>query len=323
MGLRLVLGLAESVGPLASMAFIRQNFQGSEQGLPVSVYIAGQTIGPACGALLGSALLANYGWRTLFAVTGLGALLWVPAWLWFARSQPSSITTRKDVEAESPVRWPWRAIFSSASFWALSACIFFISYYWYFLLTWMPAYLTMDRGYSTIGMGRIFSTPLFAMAGINLLAGFLADRQIKKGSSVYKVRLSFLSAGLLGASSMLLLNLLPGRAPVLPILVLSICSFGLASSNFWAIAQYTAPSSGVGRAIGYLNTVSQIAGVLAPIITGWSLGPYKYFKTAILFAGLSPLLSVVLLGLAGPLRLERLKRDLTGSALLSTRHKLS
>ncbi len=32
LGLRLVLGLAESVGPLASLAFIRQNFEGPAQG---------------------------------------------------------------------------------------------------------------------------------------------------------------------------------------------------------------------------------------------------------------------------------------------------
>ena len=34
LSLRIVLGLAESVGPLASLTFIRQNFQGPEQGLP-------------------------------------------------------------------------------------------------------------------------------------------------------------------------------------------------------------------------------------------------------------------------------------------------
>jgi MFS family permease len=196
----------------------------------------------------------------------------------------------------------------------MSACVFFFSYYWYFLLTWMPAYLTIARGYSTIGMGKILSAPLFAMAVVNVLAGFLADRLVKKGGSVFGVRLSFAGLGLLGASSIVILNVTPGRTPVLPILVTSVCSFGLASSNFWAIAQYASPSAMVGRAIGFLNTLSQLGGVAAPLITGWSLGPHKDFTAAILIAGLCPIVSLVLLALAGSKKLGRLKSALAGSS---------
>jgi ACS family D-galactonate transporter-like MFS transporter len=312
LSLRLVLGLAESVGPLASLAFIRQNFEGPSQGLPVSIYIAGQTIGPACGALLGSMLLADFGWRAMFAATGLGALLWVPLWTYFApsRSQPAHITTPN---LPTSVKWPWRSILTSPSFWAMSASVLFFSYYWYFVLTWMPAYLTISRGYSTIGMGRILSVPLFAMAIVNVLAGFVADKLITSRGRLFGIRLIFLSLGLVGASAVLLLNVTPGRAPILPILTVSVCSFGVASSNFWAIAQYAAPPAIVGRAIGYLNTISQIGGVSAPLITGWSLGPHKDFRLAILLAGLSPLVSVALLFLAGPKGLTKLKNDL-GSA---------
>jgi sugar phosphate permease len=41
---RLALGLAESIGPIASLAFIRANFSRREHGLPVSIYIAGLTL---------------------------------------------------------------------------------------------------------------------------------------------------------------------------------------------------------------------------------------------------------------------------------------
>src|SRR5437899_7277470 len=61
-GLRMLLGLAESIGPLASLSFIRNNFAGKDQGLPTSIYIAGQNIGPALGALAGTMLLSRFGW---------------------------------------------------------------------------------------------------------------------------------------------------------------------------------------------------------------------------------------------------------------------
>ncbi len=78
---RLVLGIAETVGPVASLAAIRASFAEKENGLPTSIYIAGQAFGPSLSLLVGSALLTHFGWRAMFAVTGLVALVWVPCWL--------------------------------------------------------------------------------------------------------------------------------------------------------------------------------------------------------------------------------------------------
>jgi MFS family permease len=83
--LRMVLGPGEAAGPIAGLSFIRQNFAGPEQGLPTAIYVAGQNVGPALGTLLGTVLLDRFGWRAMFAITGLGALLWLPWWLWLAR----------------------------------------------------------------------------------------------------------------------------------------------------------------------------------------------------------------------------------------------
>jgi MFS family permease len=307
--LRLVLGLAETVGPVASLAFIRQNFSGGEQGFPVSLYVSGQTLGPACGALLGSILLASFGWRVMFAVTGLVALLWVPVWLYFApRKQKTPPETRRQRGLAGPT---WTVTLSSRAFWAMCACVFFFSYYWYFVLTWMPAYLTMSRGFSTLGMGRTLSVPLFTMAVTNLITGWAADWLVKRTGAVFRVRIWFAGAGLAGAAAILLLEVLPARAAVLPILIVSICSFGVASANYWAIVQYAPPAAMVGRTVGFLNTLSQIGGVAAPLVTGWSLGPQKNFGFAIFLAGVSPLISCLLLFLASPRGLEKLKEKLS------------
>lgn len=302
---RLLLGLAESVAPLASLAFIHAYFAVRERGLPVAIYISGQTLGPALGALLGSTLLTHFGWRFLFAATGLGALLWIPGWLYYSPRGRPAVTD----PSRAAFVWPWRAILTNPSFWSLSACVFFFSYYWYFLLTWMPAYLTIARGFSTSGMGHILSLPLFAMAGFNILAGWLADRAAARARSVFWVRICFALAGLLGASTILLLNFTSGHTAVLPILAISMCSFGAANSNLWTIAQNAAPPSAVGRSIGYLNTISQLAGASAPLLTGWSLGPLRDFHLAIWVAGCCPLVACVCLLIAGR-GLDRLRLTL-------------
>ena len=283
---RLVLGIAESIGPLASLVFIRRSFSDSENGLPVSIYLAGQTVGPALGALVGSALMAHYGWRMLFAATGLGALVWPPVWLALAPRQ----TATHRAAGQPPVHYPWAAMLAHPAFWATTIGAFFFNYYWWFFMTWMPAYLTMARGFNTLSMGRTLSVPLFAMAVTNIVSGTVADR-LASHYGFLKVRVLCLMTGFAGASFLLLLNFTTGQTPVIPILVSSICFFGVANSSFWTLAQSMAPAAIVGRVIGYLNTISQVAGAIAPVITGYTLGPQKDFHFAIAIAGCCPLLA--------------------------------
>jgi len=312
--MRLVLGLAESIAPLASLSFIRRNFAGKDQGLPTSIYIAGQNIGPALGALVGAILLDQFGWRMMFAITGLGALIWLPGWLIAAPADgPQEAPPVEPVEVEPPAAggWIWRAVLAHPAFWAMSFCILLAAYYWYFVLTWVPSYLILSRGFSTLGMGRVVSTAMFTMAIVNVVAGragdFLAAR-----IGVLRARVWFGAVGYVGTAVILLLLVIPDRAWALPILTFSLCATGIGNSNFWTIAQYVPPPNLVGRTIGYLNTVSQIAGVAAPVVTGYLLGPHREFGPAIFVAGICPVLAAVCLLAVGQSGLEGMKALLAG-----------
>jgi ACS family D-galactonate transporter-like MFS transporter len=285
---RLFLGFAESIGPIASLSFIRRYFPAQERGLPTSLYVGGQTLGPALGTLLGAGVLTRYGWRPLFAITGLGALIWVPFWLALAPRTAAPASPNGQ-----PPAVPLLALLADPSVWALSAAIFFSSYFWWFVMTWMPGYLTLARGLSTADMGRTFSLPLFAMTVTNLVTGWAADRYVAKSGQRIRVRVIFGSIGLLAASALLLLNF--SQISVLPVLLVCICGFGVASASLWTLAQTIAAGPFVGRFIGYLNTLSQLAGAAAPLITGWTLGPQNNFHFALWMAGLAPLLAAACL----------------------------
>ncbi len=305
--LRMLLGLAESVGPIASMSFIRRNFSGADAGLPIGIYIAGQNLGPAAGTLLGTQLIEHFGWRAMFVMTGLGALLWLPFWLWLA---PRDDGRRQSAGSQAAL--PWREAIEMPAFWAMTSCIFLSSYFWYFLLTWVPTYLTSSRGFSTTEMGRVLSTPLFVMAVVNIVAGWVADNLARRVGSVFQVRLWFCAAGYIGSGALLLLLVLRDRAAVLPILMVAVCATGVGNSNFWALSQHAAPANLVGRVIGYLNTVSQLAGAAAPLITGWILGPEKQFGVALVIAGVSAPLAAGCLIFTGARGLEQMRRTLGG-----------
>jgi MFS family permease len=313
-GMRLVLGLAESIAPLASISFIRNNFAGKDQGLPTSIYIAGQNIGPALGALVGAMLLDRFGWRLMFAMTGLGGLIWLPCWLFAAPSDGTRAVRQAEKAADdlaAPRRWTWRMLLTNRIFWAMSLSILLSSYYWYFVLTWVPSYLILSRGFSTLGMGRVVSTALITMAIVNVFAGAAVDKLAAR-IGVFRARLRFGAVGYVGTAAILLLLVTPDRSWALPILTFSMCATGIGNSNFWTISQHVPPKNMVGRTIGYLNTVSVVAGAAAPLITGYILGPQRHFGPAILVAGVCPVLAAVCLLAAGAKGLEGMKALLAG-----------
>ena len=201
----------------------------------------------------------------------------------------------------------------SRGFWALSLCILLASYYWYFVLTWVPTYLVVARGFSTLAMGRVISTGLFTVAATNVLAGYSADR-LARGAGVFRVRVLFAAAGYLGTAAILLLLVLPDRAWIVPVFTFSMCATGMGNASFWAIAQHVSPANMTGRTIGFLNTLSQVAGVAAPLVTGWILGPEKHFGPAILVAGVCPVLAGACLLAAGSRGLYSLKAVLGGES---------
>jgi cyanate permease len=196
----------------------------------------------------------------------------------------------------------------------MTLCTFLASYFWYFLLTWVPTFLRDWRGFTNTEMGHVLSTPLFVMAVVNIVAGFAADRLAKRTGSVFGVRLWFCAAGYLGSGAVLLLLVLPDRSAVLPVLMFGVCATGIGNANYWAMAQQAAPAGLVGRVIGYLNTVSTLAGAAAPLITGWILGPEKHYSAAFAVAGVAPMLAAVCLLFAGTNGLEKMRASLARSA---------
>jgi ACS family D-galactonate transporter-like MFS transporter len=201
-------------------------------------------------------------------------------------------------------------LLANRTFWAMSLSILLSSYFWYFVLTWVPSYLILSRGFSTLEMGRVLSTALFTMAIVNVLAGAAVDKLAGR-IGVFQARLWFGVVGYIGTAAILLV-LVTDRSWVLPILTFAMCATGIGNSNFWTITQHASPKNMVGRTVGFLNTLSCVAGAVAPVITGLILGPQKHFGPAILVAGACPVLAAVCLLAAGSRGLARIKALFAG-----------
>ena len=77
--LRLLLGIGESVAYPSYSKIIALNFPEEHRGLANSVISAGLVLGPGFGMLIGGMLMARFGWRPFFIVLGLPVCFgWFP-----------------------------------------------------------------------------------------------------------------------------------------------------------------------------------------------------------------------------------------------------
>jgi MFS family permease len=298
LALRLLLGVAEAIVIPAGMAYIRRNFEPHEQGLPTGIFASGAMIGPTLGAFLGAFLLDHLGWRPIFILTGLGSCVWLAPWLLIAPNAPAHASPAGVPGLRSPSDIPWKFLLRSPLTWGIALGVFFYQYNFYFCLAWLPAYLVMARGFSFLKMGMFTGLPLVVMAAVSIAGGRLSDRCTQRFGHPLLVRKAFVSGGMLLATSLLCLLVVKTTAAVLIALLVSFIGIGFAATNYWALTQLVTPARIIGRVVGYQNTIGNIAGICAPLLTGLLVGGSMNFQSAILLAGVSLLLGSLTYGLA-------------------------
>lgn len=284
---RILLGVGEAAVQPASLAFISRSFSVEQQGLPTAVYLSGMSFGPALGLGLGAALVAAVGWRLLFILTGLGACIWIVPWLVMLppeANRPRSI-------ARSGASPPWKSLLEQPMLWGITIGAFFYSYFWYYCLTWLPSYLMMARGFSFVKMGTYTAAPLMLMALVSMTAARAGDRLIGRFGRPIFIRKLFVVGGFLLGTSILLLIPLQSSAGALIAMMLSLVGIGFAAANYWALTQAVSPPAMVGRVVGCQNTVANVAGICAPMLTGFLVDRTKSFDVSIAFAGGSLLIA--------------------------------
>jgi hypothetical protein len=80
--------------------------------------------------------------------------------------------------------------------------------------------------------------------------------------------------------------------------VISLSGLGLTTANYWALTQTLMPGAAIGRIAGIQNCASNLAGVAAPLITGWlkeHTGGYTAPMQAIWFILVAGIISYVVL----------------------------
>ena len=265
--LRLMLGVAEATLFPAGLAWIAKHVDERQRGLAAGIFVSGSKWGPAIASPLATWLILGYGWRTMFFALGVGGLVWVIPWMLLAgEDQPRKQETGRSQNMAEP---SFGALFRTRAMWATVIGTFCYNYFLFFSLTWLPAYLVERRNLSLSSMSVYTMFSFVGTGTVAILAGAAADWIIRRGASAVNTRRWFTIAGLLAASTEVFGALSESTSVAIFFAIFSMTGLGLATANYWAITQTLLPGVAPGRVAGIQNTALNLAGIVAPIITGW------------------------------------------------------
>lgn len=285
--LRLLLGVGESVGfPCTSkiLATVVPNESlGTANGIIAFAYL----MGPAVGIFAGGLLIDRFGWRATFVVFGACSLLWLWPWSRVVVRQ----NTAREVSPDVATTW---MILRQRALWGTGLGHFASNYTFYFILSWLPVYLVRERGFSTVEMAQLASSAYLLNAVFAMAGGWAIDRYIARGGSANRGYKWVLGGTQIGAIACMLCMAVGPRPAALASIFIYQALCGLQSPGVFAVSQIIAGPAAAGRWVGIQNTIGNLAGIVAPALTGFVIDWTGHFTLAFVFAA-----AVGVLGFAG------------------------
>jgi ACS family D-galactonate transporter-like MFS transporter len=312
---RMLVGVGQSVSFPASARAVANSFQDRERGTVTATYLTGVRLGQALITGIGGLLLAAYGFKLFFLIVGLAPLVWLPPWALFLKrwekpAQPSPSRT-PSLKSQVPDRGGGLTPGSGSSAPAIQALpapqplsffrglalmkqrsalgiflgFFAYDYAWYVYVTWLQAYLAIERKFTPGQTGAYSSIAFVTMSVVILLSGLLSDWLVRRGHSETLVRKSCAVAGLAAACLIVPAGLVDDRVTSVWLLIVALAGLGIASPNTWTLTQAVCERRVVGTVSGIQNFGGNLGGVLAPALTGYIVHATHSFTAAFVITG--------------------------------------
>lgn len=281
-GARFLLGAAEAgffpgVIIYLSHWFIYQDRAKAISGFMSAIPISAIVGGPLAGAILGINWLGFPGWRWLFllegvpaVILGIATLLWLPdrpgeaRWLraeerdWLTSRLAQERREKADVERVTI----WQALRQPRML-LLTVGLLFCYTGGYAFWFWMPTMLQRLTGWNDVQrIGWVGAIPFIAGLIGMLLLGWNSDRT--------RERRWHFAIPQLTAALALSAWLLSPHSNILLVVVFTLVGFGTTAHlpSFWALPSAFLADSAAAAAIGFINCMASIGGFVGPKIIG-------------------------------------------------------
>lgn len=286
--LRVLLGIAEAGFFPGIILYLTYWVPERERGRIVALFMAAVPLSSAIGAPLSAILIQHAegwfglaGWRSMFLVQGIPAiLLGIVTW-WFLTDRPddahwldaeertvlTSALAAERRHTETHSRLSVRRSLTSGRVWALAIVYFGIVYGLYALGFFLPTIIADFQQryhvtYSIVQAGLITAIPYVLGAIAMVIWARHADRT---GERVWHVAIPAVVGGVAIPIALYL------SSPFAAMIAISICTIGImcALPTFWALPTTFLTGVAAASGIALINSIGNVAGFAGPYLTGW------------------------------------------------------
>ena len=293
---RLIFGAGEGPYGSATNKMISNWFPRRQQGSAVGWANAGTPLGGAiAGPIVGFIALA-YGWRVSFVVIALVGLCWAIVWMLLVTERPerdadvsagerTATATGPEVLSTGP-RASLRRLLIRPGVLATAFAFFGYAYILYFFLSWFPSYLTMQQHLSISSMSFVGAIP-WLLGFIGLAGGGVVSDAIFRftGNAVLARKLVLVGGLLIAAICVALAGEVTGVLAAVTLMAVSIFFMYLTGHTYFTLILDTVEQDRVGGVSGFVHLIANLAGIIAPAVTGYMVQASGSFAGAFALAG--------------------------------------
>jgi MFS transporter, ACS family, D-galactonate transporter len=268
--LRVLLGVGESIFLAGGNRIVSILFPPMDRGLPTGLFDSGTRIGLAVGTPIIAFLILRFGWRWMFALVGIGSLVWLIPWfiVFPTHDKFKATATQAAAAPAHPGKRHW--ITFNRDLLGLCLGFFCFGYNWYLLVTWLPDYLMQVRHLSILKAGFSAAVPFLVFAASEALGGWIADRLIHRGWDETRTRKGIVTFAF--SMGLLLIPATQAHRPETAILLVAGASLvGLSAANLLVILQRCAPPDEIGAWTGMQNGIGNLGGI-SSLVMGFLIG---------------------------------------------------
>ncbi|MEI2605582.1 MFS transporter [Erwinia aphidicola] len=186
--IRFLLGVAESVVMPAMLIFLSHWFTRAERSKANTFLFLGNPITVLWMSILSGYLVNAFGWRGMFIIEGVPAILWAGIWWlvyadrprdakWLSEAEKRAIESAlaEEQQAIKPVK-NYREAFRSPKVLALAFIHFFWNIGMYGFIMWLPSMLKSASGMGIVATGWLSAAPYLLAVPLMLAASWFSDK---------------------------------------------------------------------------------------------------------------------------------------------------
>ena len=306
---RFMLGLGESGNFPAAVKTVAEWFPRPERAFATGLFNAGTNVGAVIAPLVVPIAVALWGLRSGFLLTSVLSALWLVTWLIVYRppAEHPRVTARElayigsdAVAPSSATRVRWRELLRHRQTWAFVAGKFLTDPVWWFLLFWLPKYLSHRYGLDLTALGPpLIAVYVMADAG-SIGGGWLAGRLMRLGWSVNAARKGAMLLCALAVVPVIFTSYVHHLWFAVGLIGLAAAAHQGWSANLFTTASDLYPSAAVASVVGLGGFAGALSGALVSTAVGFLLQATGSYALLFTIAGGMYLVALTVIQLLAP-----------------------